>query len=401
MAIFGHRVAGAANEIEKGATRMRSRIVVQAYWLAAWLCVMSLALPGLARADELSRLYRQILRDPQNVELNLRYAALAEERGESRKALAAYERILDAEPDNAIARRRLNRINVDLTPSVTRGRLELGVRYETNVREVPAGRRDDFMGFAKLYINDQRAAFGQRWRTDIDAYTDFHGDISSLDYWRGRVSSGPVFDLGGGATLNIAPSGTIALLDADYFYSEGGVRLLFEQAFGFLDRLDIRGGYRDIDNSFSRTEGFAIDIDAQETFRGIMSRSDALVVQPFFRWRDASGNGMNVLGLPTSFLMGDYLEYGGRLMYFIFPVEDIRLGARFTAYYRDYKQNITAGTAERHDFYISPEAEVLFRDHVCRGCDIRLRYRFEQNFSNDGTQDFINHSIIASGIRRF
>ena len=382
---------------------MRSRFVVQAYWLAAWLCVMSLALPGLAQADELSRLYRQILRDPQNVELNLRYAALAEERGETRKALAAYERILDAEPDNDIARRRLNRITVNLTPSVTRGRLELGVRYESNVREVPsgAGRRDDFMGFAKLYINDKRAALGHRWRTDIDAYTDFHADISALDYWRGRVSSGPVFDLGGGATLNIAPSATISFLNADYFYSEGGLRLLFEQAFGFLDRLDIRGGYRDIDNSFSRTEGLAIDVTAQETFRGVLNRSDAFVVQPFFRWRDASGNGMNVLGLPTSFLMGDYVEAGARAMYFFFPMEDIRLGGRFTWYHRDYKQNIVAGTAERYDWYISPEAEVLFRDYVCRGCDIRLQYRFEQNFSNDATQDFTNHSIIASGIRRF
>ena len=43
----------------------------------------------------------------------------------------------------------------------------------------------------------------------------------------------------------------------------------------------------------------------------------------------------------------------------------------------------------------------MFKDVVCDGCDLRFRYRFEQNFSNDSTEDYINHSIIASGVRRF
>lgn len=381
---------------------MRSTGLVYAVWLAAFLCVAALVLPASpAQADELSRLYAQIMRSPQSVALNLRYAALAVERGENRKALAAYERVLDADPGNAEAQRGLNRINLDLTPSITRGRVELGVRYETNARQVPTNRQDDVIGFAKLYVTDERAALGHMWRSDIDVYADLHADVSSIDYWRAKVHTGPVFDLGSGATLHVAPSGTVSFLDADYFYSEAGLRLVFEQIFGFLDRLEISGGYRDIDNSFSRTDGVALDITARETFRGVVARSDAFVVQPFFRWRDASGSATNALGLPTSFLMGDYVEGGARLMYFYYLDEGIRLGTRFTAFYRDYTQNITAGTKERHDFYIAPEAEVLFRDHICKGCDIRLRYRYEQNFSNDGTQDFINHSVIASGIRRF
>ena len=377
---------------------MRSAGLIGLLILVATLVVLP-AQP--ARADAMSQLYRQILRDPQNIELNLKYAQLAEERGQIRKALAAYERVLDAEPENAEARRGLRRITANLHPTITGGQLELGVRYESNVLERPSNTDDDIIGFAKLYVADERGAHGQIWRSDLYGYADVHGDTSSLDYWRGLVHTGPVFDLGGGTTVHVAPGGGVAFLDADYFYSEAALRLVFEQLFGFLDRFTISGGYRDIGNSFSRDSGVVFDAAAQEAFRGVLTEADAFVVQPFVRLRDAAGDATNVVGVPTSFLMGDYVEVGGRVMYFIYLEDDIRLGGRFTGWYRDYQQNITAGTTERYDFFIAPEAEVLFRSVVCAQCDIRLRYRFEQNFSNDATQDFTNHSIIASGIRRF
>jgi len=45
---------------------------------------------------ELARIYAQILRDPTNSQLNLRYAELAEASGKLRWALAAYERVASA-----------------------------------------------------------------------------------------------------------------------------------------------------------------------------------------------------------------------------------------------------------------------------------------------------------------
>ena len=381
---------------------MRGHLIRNVMAAAVLLLSAAAILPASpASADEFSRLYSQILRNPQSVSLNLRYARLAEERGEDRKALAAYERVLDVDPGNAEARSGLNRITADLTPAITRGRLELGVRYESNVREVSGNGSDDVMGFAKLYVTDERALFQRTWRSDVDVYADVHGETPALDYWRAKAYTGPLFNLGGGTTLHIAPGGGISFLDADYFYSEGSLRLVFEQLFGTLDRLEISGGYRDIGNSFSRNSGVVLDIVARESFRGLLSNADAFVVQPFFRWRDASGNGANAAGLPTSFLMGDYIEAGNRLMYYYYLDQQIRLGGRFTFWYRDYTQNIVAGLFGREDWYIAPEAEVMFRNAFCSGCDIRLRYRYEKNMSNDATQDFENHSIIASGIRRF
>lgn len=98
---------------------------------------LSCALVGLALsllvspagADELRQLYAQILRDPTNSELNFRYAQLAEQRGEIRKALSAYERILLNDPDNPDVRRALQRIRRALQPDTTQFFAELGAAY--------------------------------------------------------------------------------------------------------------------------------------------------------------------------------------------------------------------------------------------------------------------------------
>ncbi|MGI9414658.1 MAG: tetratricopeptide repeat protein [Hyphomicrobiales bacterium] len=358
------------------------------------------------RADQLTQLYQQILRNPQSVELNLRYAELAMQRGQRRKALAAYERVLSVDPSNETAQNGLRRITAALTPAITRGRVELGARWESNPRERPKGfgRKDDFAGFAKLYVTDERALLDRAWRSDVWVYADAHADFSSIDYWIARGHTGPLFDLGGGTTLHVAPGAGVAFLDADYYYAEAALKLTFEQVFGFLDKLEVRGAYRDIGNTFTPSHGYAIDVIAREAIRGVFTDADSFVIRPFFRWRDANNiDNVGFFGLPTTFLMGDYIEAGASLMYFVFVADDVRLGGRFTAYYRDYEQNVSSFTSskEREDFLIAPEAELLFRDLICDSCDMRLRYRFEQNFSNDNTQDFSNHSIIASGIRRF
>jgi hypothetical protein len=371
-------------------------------WVVVALAV-ALPLAGPAQADEFDTLFRQILRDPQNIEANMRYAQLAEQRGEERKAIAAYERVIEAEPGHPAATAALHRININLIPVVTQTRVELGVRYDSNPRQLPDGLNpnDDITGYARFRVRDQRPLFDNKWRSDLHGYFDVHDTFDQIDFWRLRGHSGPVFDLGNRATLQVAPGAAVAFLDADYFYVEPALRLRFENLFGgWLDRFEIRGAFRDIDNSFTSDDGFSLDINARKTQRAILTAADALLVQPFFRVREASGTGA-AGGGPANFLDGDYIEAGGRIAYFVLLNNDLRIGASFTTHYRDYEQNVRFGTAERHDWYIEPGAEALFRNVVCEGCDIRLRYRYEQNLSNDGTEDYYNHSVIASGVRRF
>ena len=77
------------------------------------------ATPGHLFADEISDVFDQLLSTPDDPALNLRYAELAMAKGETRKALAAYERVLAHDPDNAEVRRAYKKAKRQLQPAVT------------------------------------------------------------------------------------------------------------------------------------------------------------------------------------------------------------------------------------------------------------------------------------------
>jgi hypothetical protein len=132
------------------------------YLLAGLLLV---ALPNAAAADELSRLIQQILRNPTNSELNLRYARLAEERKEWRWALAAYERILVNDLENEEARWGLVRVRRKLQPNQTQIFAEIGGAWESNPRRANTGAQSEWEAIARVMVRDERALGDTRWRT--------------------------------------------------------------------------------------------------------------------------------------------------------------------------------------------------------------------------------------------
>ena len=384
---------------------MQLRNIGRLSWLRISIIICALGLAsGHAHADQLERLFAQILRDPHNIELNLRYARLAEAREEDRKALAAYERVLEADPSNREASQALHRININLIPVETTGRIELGARYETNARHLPkgSGRNDDFAGFTKLLVNDRRPLLNQEWRSDFFGYADLHDQETDIDFWIARAHTGPVFGLSGDATFQIAPGGAVSFLDGDWYYAEPALRLTFENLFnGLLSRLDFRGAYRGINSDSNASKGIALDVIARHISRELVTETDLLVIQPFFRYRRSDSGDVGPFGLLNTFVLGDYIEVGGQVQYFVQPWENVRIGGKFLGYYRDYDQIIRLGFEERYDYFIAPGAEILFRNVACEGCDIKADYRFEQNFSNDDSEDFSNHVIGLSGIKRF
>ena len=117
----------------------RRRVCVRLVVSVAVL-IGSIALaPRQALADELDIVFGQLLAEPANPSLNLRYAELAMARGETRKALAAYERVLAQDPNNRQVIRAYNRAKRQLQPSVTAFTLSTGFVYESNPRQVTGG----------------------------------------------------------------------------------------------------------------------------------------------------------------------------------------------------------------------------------------------------------------------
>src|ERR1700675_3721085 len=121
--------------------------------------------PGPGAPAELTRVYAQILRDPTNSQLNLRYAELAEASGKLRWALAAYERVLVNDPGNLEAQAGLQRVRRRLQPNATQFTAEFGAVGETNPRYLPSGARAEAQALASLGMRDERTIADVRWRT--------------------------------------------------------------------------------------------------------------------------------------------------------------------------------------------------------------------------------------------
>ena len=117
----------------------------------------------------LSKILRQIIRDPGNIELNIRYAKLAEMAGVPRRALAAYERIQASHPGNETAIMEINRLRdllglAAIEPKKkTKYSIVLGASFETNAasRETEFASYDSAASSAAFGIGDDRTLIRQ------------------------------------------------------------------------------------------------------------------------------------------------------------------------------------------------------------------------------------------------
>ena len=91
--------------------------------VAASVVALAAGTAHAQQGNDLADLNERILENPQDVELNLRYARAAEEAGVPRLALAAYERILINDPTNEEARRGYERVWRTIEPGYTVARL--------------------------------------------------------------------------------------------------------------------------------------------------------------------------------------------------------------------------------------------------------------------------------------
>ena len=87
--------------------------------MAAALGMASLSPASAQQTADLQELFRQVIMNPTDQAANLRYAKAAEQRGELRKALSAYERMVLNNPNDTQARGEYERIKALLEPPQT------------------------------------------------------------------------------------------------------------------------------------------------------------------------------------------------------------------------------------------------------------------------------------------
>lgn len=352
-----------------------------------------------AKADDLSSAYELVLKNPADAGASLAYAKLAEQHGKPRLALAAYERILLNDPENAEARIGLQRLRRELQPTSTQFRLEAGTAWETNPDNVSSGARSEPSIFGNLAFRDERSAGTFGWRTTGAVGFDFVNNDSDINYEYLGIGTGPVLDVTPGLSVNPAIGVAAANLANKLFYREANVSSTFEGAFaGAYETLRIRGGVRHYGPYFTSDSGYYADARGKVSLPGLLGEQDVLVIAPSLKWSGIDGSVTNIS--QEEIQPGRYREWGLELAYY-FPLTDsITIGPDVVGWQRYYSEQLTSGEKRRDD-YIAPGASVVFKDLLAFQSDLKVEYSYKMNRSNDDFSDYHDHEIRLSVISNF
>lgn len=368
-----------------------------------------LARPAGAQDDvEMRRVFEQILQDPGNPGLNLRYARLAMDRGEIRKALAAYERILAQDPDNEEAKAGIRRIQRELEPSVTRATVLLGGQYESNARRVAFGRspgaskRYDGALYARIQGTDERRIGPVRLRTEGDAYANYHMQFRDIDFGIAGARSGPVFDLGEGLRIHAFIGGSYAWLSRRTFFTEAtaGVTIEIEREHP-LKTVSIRWGYDIVGEDFSTRDATFVEVTPRFVFNNVGVERSIAVVSPYWRYNGVFGSGPPGIDPRNEPFPSRYHQLGVRADLFVPVFANVTLGIGAIYEYRHYFETEIDKSKNRRDHVVSPSAQLIVAGLVGGRADLIFSYSFEHRGSNDRTQLYDNHTAGAKVLWRF
>lgn len=381
----------------------------------AMICVggvfVSLPLGATAQAaagvdPELRNIYRQILRNPTDSALNLKYAALAERKGMLRKALAAYQRVLMNDPRNAEAQAGLTRVATMLEPDFSAVYLHLGARYVTNLQHRTTGdvkNNDDFVGDARLIVRDERRLGGMRWRTLGQLYADLHAESRNFDFGHVGASTGPLVALSDGWRLRPAVGAAFAWLDRKVFFTELSGQLGFEtQGAGILRRVDIRLGYQFMGKDYAPgRDGIVFDVAPTFAIPGVVKQGDRITVRPSYKWNNANGRNADPAGVIGDIFPERYHQIGGKADY-LAPIMGgkIYLGPTIEGNIRYYQSNVPGGSTRRRDVYLRPGVQIIVPNAFVNGHTLSIQYQHERNLSNVATKRFRNHVVGIRSIWR-
>lgn len=346
-------------------------------------------------ADELKAVYSRILANPTDSELNLQYAMIAEGRGEYRKALSAYERVLVNDPENVAARRGLQRVRRIIQPPLIQKTFEVGGTWESNPMRI-AGGGSDFHAYGNVRIKDEHNFGGQRWRTNLSLYGEGYATFSSMNYASLSGDVGPIVDIPDTmwAVRPAVGAGTAYFNGKVYYWDVNATGLFEGYLNGAYQWLRFRAGYRQYDPSFTSGAGAYADITGRFSLQGIIVEHDVLSLSPWVRWSGINGTPDNGV---MDFATGRYVEGGATLEYSKVLNDWLTAAVNFKVSDRAYAD---IGGGARNDVLWSPGASLIFTNLLGPQTDVRLDYKYEHNTSNVAAHTWDNQAATLAVVLR-
>lgn len=352
-------------------------------------------------ADPLAGAYAAAIADPTNVEAQLRYARAAEAAGKIEAAFPVYERVLALQPGNAEAAAGLRRIRNAIQPARHETFYEFGVQYETNPQRLPSGTDPEFQLFGNMVGTHERPAGDMRWRTVARLAGIWHGEQRDLNYGYAGGVTGPVIAVGTDSQIHAAIGGGASTFGGRFFYYEAEGDLTFEVgAAGATQTVRLRGGWRQYDPFWVTTNGFWADLTGKFIWPQTQS-GGAFILTPWLRWSDVAGTFVTGINIPEEVTPGHYLEAGGRFEVLHALTPRLTAGVNVTGSIRNYTAELVPSTTtNRLDTTLSPGASLVF-PYALGHADVRLRYNYILNNSNDDAHDYRDHVVALSVGGRF
>lgn len=366
---------------------------------AALAALLVAGFPGVGSAavESLKSVYAEILKQPDSIELNLRYAQIAEAEGKPRLALAAYERILLVHPDNSEAKAGLLRIKRHLTPERTSFETRFAIAFETNPRHLsmPVSSDGEVNGWARIAMTDERRMGDTTmWRSYGLLYGALHGEAHDLNYGYASFVTGPLID-STGFTIHPTIGGGVATFQNQLYFGEALAAIAIEGEFnGAMQTARLRGGYRDYNSFFPADSGFFADLTGRLAVPNFAETRGTLVIAPWARWSGINGTGFD-FDIGNFVVPGRYVEVGGRIEH-VQPIADrVAVAANFEINKRWYTVD------PREDLRLAPGAAIIFKNVFAYANDVRLDYQYVDNSSTQFGQSYVDHVVTLQAINRY
>jgi hypothetical protein len=353
--------------------------------------------------DEMRRVFDQILQDPSNPGLNTRYARMAADRGEYRKAIAAYERILARDPTNAEAKAAIAELLRQTDPPYTNITLVVGSLWESNPRhERTVNRRSyDFSFLGRATVSDERRIAGMRWRTEADASYLYYLNFKDIELGTVGARTGPVFDIADGYRIHPFAGIAYTALERRTFNTEPTAGFTIESdKTGPLKTLTVRWGYNFVGRTFSDRDGTFVEVYPNFEFSNVVFDGSLAAFTPYWRYNGVFGSGAPTEDNRNQPFPTRQHQFGARADYYLPLTDWLVAGVNFTYEYRHFFERIPLETANRRDHVYAPGAQLIFGPFFENRVDVIGSYLFEYRHSNDGLNIYKNHTAALRLIVR-
>lgn len=344
-------------------------------------------------------LFDRILSDPSNPELNFRYARLAIERGDYQKALAAYERVLARDSNNAEAKAGIARLLRDTRPSYTSLTFAFGAQYESNPRhDLKTGRRTDDAAFSgRISLTDERPIGDIYWKTEGDASGIYYPTFHDIDSGTAGARTGPLLELTQGLRINPFVGVYYSWLARRTYSTEPTAGIVVEtDRLGPLKSVTARGGYQFVGRGYSDRDGVFAEVVANFEWRGVGFEKSLAGFSPYWRYSGVLGSGAPSETPFNQPFPARQHQIGGRADYFLQVLPWMIVNVNFSYEYRRYFEEIPLENKNRRDHVFAPGAQIIFGSFAEQRLDVVASYLFEYRHSNDGSQRYMNH---VAGLR--